>query len=294
MGLFDKLFGKKKAEKPYPKSEKSNMVVDVPGEDDTMNWAIEKANWTLGYFKESILNPKEHQNYFSIKAKLIDGDYVEHMWLINPSFDEDGNLFGELNNVPNNLNNVELGQKIGVANDMISDWMILEHGNRLIGGYTMRAIRDAMPENEQKAFDQQTGMYIDYGIDYFEPNQATPEGAIVALEEAYEEKNIDKAIQYKDFHTEARMMLESRNIPKDEAILNRTAEALMLSFKKHMIENGFPNFDNMTRAFRREKLEDDLYIISEISHHTINNTWGIDQHYVAQKNGKWYVAGLKS
>ncbi|MCR6639923.1 MAG: DUF2314 domain-containing protein [Sporocytophaga sp.] len=234
-----------------------------------MNWAIEKAKLTLHYFEKSLTNPKPGQQYFSIKVKIIDGKTVEHIWLTQPSFDEEGNLFGLVGNDPIDVTNVKFNQKIGIDTELVSDWMIIENG-RLIGGYTIRAIRDTLAEKELKNFDKGLGgMIVDDGEDYFLSSDTTPEGAILLIEEAFDEDNIEKAIACKDFHAEAELML-SKLCKGDlgKEIVAQTAEVLKLSFIKSLQDGGMPKFKGIIRAFpKREKISENHLIVTEVCYY---------------------------
>lgn len=288
MGLLSNIFGKKKV----VDREGEPTMVYVPTEDERMNWAIEKANLTLWYFEESLKSPRNYQNYFSIKVRIMDGEVGEHIWLTDPHFDEDGNLFGIVGNEPIDVKTVTLNQKIGIDRQFISDWMIVE-GGRLIGGYTIRAIRDGIPNDKKAEFDQSIGLHVDEGIDYFKANFETPEGAILSLENAYDEQNLDKAIACKDFYTEAKLMLNRMsNLVDDEEIIKQTAEVLELSFIKHTTENEWPKFEGLKRAFTdREKINENYWIITEVC-------WFPDGGKSIQKLGTskttdgWKVVGL--
>ncbi|MCZ4243856.1 DUF2314 domain-containing protein [Pedobacter punctiformis] len=260
MGLLSKFFGKKNVEERKDEPE----MVYIPNEDERMNWAIEKANLTLWYFEESLKNPQPHQVYFSVKVKIVDQDNSEHIWLTDPHFDDEGNLFGTVGNEPVNVTTVKFEQKIGIDRNLISDWMTIENG-RLIGGYTIRAIREGIPEQERQAFDKSINLYIDEGVDHFKANLDSPEGAILALEKAYNEKDIDAALACKDFHEEAKAMLSRLNMDTDEEIIASTAEVLNLSFINNLEENGFPDFSNLQNAFtEREKTDENHWIITEV------------------------------
>lgn len=259
MGLLSKIFGKENVEERNGEPD----MVYVPNEDERMNWAIEKAKLTLWYFEQSLISPQPHQVYFSIKVHIIDGENGEHIWLTEPHFDDEGNLFGTVGNEPVNVNTVKLNQKIGIDRNLISDWMTIENG-KLIGGYTIRAIRDGVHDKEKAAFDNSIGLFIDEGIDHFKTNFDTPEGAILSLEKAYNEKNLDAAIACKDFYEEAKMMISGFNTELDEETIRSTAEVLELSFIKNIEEYGFPNFEELQNAFEREKIDDNHYIITEI------------------------------
>jgi uncharacterized protein YegJ (DUF2314 family) len=260
MGLLSKIFGKKNV----AEREGEPDMVYVPSEDERMNWAIEKANLTLWYFEESLKNKQPYQNYFSIKVLITDGDEGEHIWLTDPHFDDEGNLFGTVGNEPVNIRSVKFNQKIGIKRDLISDWMIIENG-RLIGGYTIRAIRDGVAEKEKAAFDNSIGLYIDEGVDHFKANLETPEGAILAIEKAYNNKDIDAAIACKDFFEEAKSLLSVMKMEIDQDIINETAEVLKLSFINNIEEHGFPDFSTIQNAFpERKKVDETHWVITEV------------------------------
>ncbi len=265
MGLFKNLFRKKETTR---KREGNPDVYDLSGEDDRMNWAMEKARLTLHYFEQCLESPKTGQEYFSIKARIEDSGKTEHIWLIEPGFDGQGNIFGTVGNEPIDVKNVSIDQKIGITEDFVSDWMIIEQG-RLIGGYTIRAIRDGLAESQLNDFDQSLGgMHIDEGEDYFNPDLKTPEGAILSLEEAYDADDLEKALYCKDFHKEAELLLKKTvKIEINEEIISSTAEALRLSFIQSLQESGMPKFTGIKRAFRRQAVSEVHYIISEICYH---------------------------
>lgn len=260
MSLLSRFFGKNKV----VERESEPDLVYIPNEDERMKWAIEKAGLTLWYFEEHLKSPIAGQEYFSIKVMIEDAGRVEHIWLTAPDFDEEGNLFGEVGNEPVQVKTVKLGQKIGVMRSLISDWMIVENG-RLVGGYTIRAIREGLPETERQTFDESIGLHVDAGNDYFKPNFDTPEGAILSLEEAYQKNDIDKALACKDFYQEAKLMLSTLDFPVEEEMIISTSEALALSFVSYIEKEGMPDFRNVSRAFtQRDKVDENFWIITEV------------------------------
>lgn len=260
MGLFSKIFGKKNV---VERQDEPDMV-RVAHEDEGMNWAIEKAKLTLWYFATCLQNPQPHQSYFSVKVKIIDGDNLEHIWLTDPHFDEEGHLFGTVSNEPVEVKTVKMNQKIGIDREHISDWMIVEHG-RLIGGYTIRAIRNNIPDSDKPNFDQSIGLYIDEGVDHFKPNFDTPEGAILAIEEAYRKEDLGAVLACKDFTAEAKVMMAKMSIEPNEETTKGLADVLEASFINSINEYGFPNFNGITCAFpAREKVTEQHWIITEV------------------------------
>ncbi|TAJ11078.1 DUF2314 domain-containing protein [Marinilabiliaceae bacterium JC017] len=266
MGIFSKLIGKKDNAANVRRREGNPDVYDIANENDRMNWAIEKAGLILHYFEACLRTPKPGQEYFSIKVKIMDNGKGEHLWLTDPDFDTDGNLFGIVANEPIDVTNVKIDQKIGIDRDLVSDWMIIENG-RLVGGYTIRAIREGLTGEALAQFDQSVGgMYIDEGEDYFVPDFNTPEGAILALEEAYDRQDLEEAMACKDFKAEARLMFQKlKRGEMDDEIIDKTAEVLRLSFMKSIKENGFPCFEGIRRAFpQRQKISDNHFVIEEV------------------------------
>jgi len=260
MSLLSRFFGKNKV----VERESEPDLVYIPNEDERMKWAIEKAGLTLWYFEKSLKSPVAGQEYFSIKVMIEDSGKVEHIWLTAPDFDEEGNLFGEVGNEPVQVKTVKLGQKIGVMRSLISDWMIVENG-RLVGGYTIRAIREGLPETERQTFDDSIGLLVDAGSDYFKPDFDTPEGAILSLEEAYQTNDIDKALSCKDFYQEAKLILSTLDFPIEEEMIVSTSEALALSFVSYIEKEGMPDFKNINRAFtQRDKIDENYWIITEV------------------------------
>ena len=274
MGLFSKLFGKKKEVNNVRSRKDQPEVFDVKDKDEAMNWAMEKSRLTLHYFEESLKTPHPSQQYFSVKARIEDAGMIEHIWLTEPSFDEVGNLFGVVGNEPIDVRNVKFNQKIGIDNSMVSDWMIIENG-RLIGGYTIRVVRDRLSGQELQNFDKGLGgIHVDHGEDYFMADDSTPEGAIVKIEQAYKEKNLEKVISCKSFRAEAIKMLEKLGKTNlDGEIIDKTTELLELSFIQSIRENGMPTFTHVKQSFpAREKVSENHMIITEVCYYNDGGT----------------------
>jgi uncharacterized protein YegJ (DUF2314 family) len=239
-------------------------VYSVKEDDVQLIQAIEKAKHTLKYFKDSLENPKPQQTYFSIKTKLTDGNHVEHIWLDAAEI-SDKIVYGIVNNVPTNLKNIELGTKIGVSEDEITDWLIVEN-NRLIGGYTIRAIREKMSRVHRELFESTINFKIDHGADYFEANNTTPEGAVLLLENAYDSRELQSVYNLIDFEHEASFILKQR-MPKFDGnpeLIQQFVELLKVSLEKELVEKRWPTFKNVERAFtKKETVSDDIMILTE-------------------------------
>ncbi|PKV51529.1 uncharacterized protein DUF2314 [Aquimarina sp. MAR_2010_214] len=290
MGLLNKLFGSKKNVR---KREGNPDVYNMPSENERMNWGMEKARLTLHYFKKCVENPKDGQQYFSIKARIEDNEKTEHIWLMEPDFDNQGNIYGIVGNEPIDVKNVSINEKIGITFDYVSDWMIIENG-RLIGGYTIRAIREGLTGNDLQNFDKSLGgMIIDDGEDYFIENFETPEGAILSLEHAYDNDNLEESINCKDFYKEAEFMLKKTvQIELNDELINNTAEVLKLSFIKNINENGMPKFENIKRAFKRQNISDEHCIVTEICYYPDGGK-SEQKLNIFKIGNEWKVLGLE-
>jgi uncharacterized protein YegJ (DUF2314 family) len=75
------------------------------------------------------------------------------MWLAPVTYD--GRMFhGTVSNVPTTVKSVKMGEQAAVSPSKISDWMYLEHG-KLVGGHTIRVLRDTLSPGECADFDKQ-------------------------------------------------------------------------------------------------------------------------------------------
>ncbi len=96
---------------------------------------------------------------------------------------------------------------------------------------------------------------------------STPEAAVAALEDAYKQKDVDAAIDAKDFTFEAREMLISlKNLPNppDEDLVKQTANVLELAFRKQVETRGFPDFTQLRcQVVSKKELRDDLVELVE-------------------------------
>ena len=94
-----------------------------------------------------------------IQAQNPDGLEVEHMWLLHVDFDG-RQLQGTLINSPQSLRSFHEGDQVTITGKQISDWMYVEN-QKLVGGYTLRVLRDTLPEDERKEFDSSLPFSID-------------------------------------------------------------------------------------------------------------------------------------
>lgn len=95
---------------------------------------------------------------------------------------------------------------------------------------------------------------------------STPEGAILMLEDAYRKRDIEAAVQSKDFVIEAQLMLKKMKVDfsNDPQILENTAKVLELSYRKHT-KSSWPDFNNVQSFFsKREKYSENIVAVTEV------------------------------
>jgi len=128
----------------------SGNVVHVSDSDPAMNNAMAQARATVDQFADALRNPGKRSD-FSLKAKFTEGSATEHMW-VNDVRPEGDSFKGKVGNDPDKLKKVHFGQSCSIPRERVSDWMYVENG-KLVGGYTLRVLRDRMSAAERKKFD---------------------------------------------------------------------------------------------------------------------------------------------
>jgi len=130
--------------------------IRVEGKEQAkMEQAIERARKEIDTFIAALANPKPTQSHLSVKKpfswKNGDETNYEHIWLSDVTFKE-GVFHGRVGNEPVDVKDVKLGDEAILKKSEASDWMFIEDGY-LVGGYTIRILRDAMPPDERADFD---------------------------------------------------------------------------------------------------------------------------------------------
>jgi len=99
-------------------------------------------------------------------------------------------------------------------------------------------------------------------------NYSTPENAILSLELAYTNKDLEAVLNSKDFIAEAKIILENASYEyglSDNELISETAELLKLTLIRSLQENGFPDFIDAQVEFSGLSFyKDNLHHIEEI------------------------------
>lgn len=134
-------------------------IYNVEEDDAEMNKAIEKAKQTLDSFDYAYKNYTRVFTFFGLKKKFEENGNVEHIWIGNIHKFESGKYIGVIDNLPEKIKSVKLGDTVEIDKNDVSDWMYIKN-SELHGGYTIRLLRERMTEEERKKFDSESGMKI--------------------------------------------------------------------------------------------------------------------------------------
>ncbi len=130
----------------------STGIIIVDQGDSQMEAAINSAQTSLTKFDSALFSNNPEFNSFALKVRFAYGNNNgEHIWLRDIT-KKQGEYVGIVNNEPEYIPNLKLNDTIMVTRKDISDWMYLA-GDTLRGGFTVRLLRDRMPDNERAADD---------------------------------------------------------------------------------------------------------------------------------------------
>ena len=125
---------------------KQDKVVSVADDDPEMLAAIAKARDTLPEFW-TVFDKREHgESGFAMKVKITDKSGSEHFWATDLER-RDGKIMGTINNEPNIVSTVKLGERIVIPESDISDWLYLR-GGKMVGNETLKPLLKTMSASE--------------------------------------------------------------------------------------------------------------------------------------------------
>jgi uncharacterized protein YegJ (DUF2314 family) len=119
-------------------------------DDPEMNAAIAKARETLPQFWQSFEHPKPGESDYALKVKITDKNGTEHFWVIDLQR-KDGKIFGTINNDPEMVKNVKMGDRIEIPEPDISDWLFIRN-QKMAGNYTLRVELKRAPKEEAEKY----------------------------------------------------------------------------------------------------------------------------------------------
>ncbi len=128
----------------------------VSSPDADMNAAMQQAQKSLPSFIKALQAPSATQSQFALKARFpygINGREAEYMWVNGLTY-ANGKFQGVLDSTPQHATNYHAGQPVTVETPDVADWVIIDAG-KLLGGFTIIALRNRMAAGDKLAFDSQ-------------------------------------------------------------------------------------------------------------------------------------------
>ncbi|WP_291906751.1 DUF2314 domain-containing protein [Chitinophaga sp. CB10] len=215
-----------------------------------------KAMNTIHYFKSALQTPREQQHSFALRVRITKGNITAEPWLTSPQI-KNGEVTGIIGN-KTNLKRSRPGTKVTVPETAIIDWMMVED-DFLLGGYSIRIGIKNLERWDRRTVYDHLPYEVDDGHDHFKHDLSTPEGALLLLGDAIDERDTDKIRYCKDFYREALYLLGTSTHPSvPRPITEEMVEALEQRLEEVFIKfNTLPettSFYDAKRAFlyRRE------------------------------------------
>lgn len=140
----------------FPACSKKNKVIgkdeviDVADDDPEMLAAIARARDTLPEFWQVLEKPEHGEFGFALKVKITDKKGTEHFWAIEIER-HDGKIKGTINNDPDIVTTVKLGDRIEIKESDISDWLYVRD-KKMFGNETIRPLLKKMPAQEAERY----------------------------------------------------------------------------------------------------------------------------------------------
>jgi len=131
-------------------SSSQDRVINVESDDAEMNAAIEIARSLLPQFWKTFDEKKSGEQDFALKVKVVDGDQVEHFWAVDIERSA-GQITGTINNDPEYVKTIKMGQRITIPEADISDWLYMRDG-KMVGNYTLVPMFKNMSPEDVAAF----------------------------------------------------------------------------------------------------------------------------------------------
>jgi len=134
-------------------------IYNVKSDDPEMDAAIQASKATLPEFLRVFARQDTATSDFALKVHYDDGGTPEHLWLASLST-QNGKLYGVVSNLPEFTKAVKEGETVEVDTSKVSDWKYVQN-HRLVGGRTIKVLRNHLSPDERKELDAS----VDYKID---------------------------------------------------------------------------------------------------------------------------------
>jgi uncharacterized protein YegJ (DUF2314 family) len=129
--------------------QKADKIISYDDDAPEMAAAIAKARHTLPQFWQRFEHHDADVNDFALKVRICDKadeKIAEHFWLINLER-KNGKIYGTINNDPETIHSVKLGQRMEIPEADITDWLYMRRG-KMVGNVTLRVLFKNMPAED--------------------------------------------------------------------------------------------------------------------------------------------------
>lgn len=134
-------------------------IYNVKSDDPEMDAAIQASKASLPEFLRVFERQDTATSDFALKVHYDDGPEPEHLWLANLS-NQNGKLYGVVSNLPEFTKAVKEGETVMVDTSKVSDWKYVQN-HRLVGGRTIKVLRNQLSPEERKELDASVNYSID-------------------------------------------------------------------------------------------------------------------------------------
>ena len=134
-------------------------VVDIDPNDPDMQAATRRAKDSVQEFLHRLAAPPSSQRSASVKVALEEEGRMEYAWLAEPRIEGD-HFVGRLDNNLVQIRRWRAGDMVRVPQTALSDWLAVD-GGRLVGGFSIRVLRNRLQPEERDRFDRAAGFVID-------------------------------------------------------------------------------------------------------------------------------------
>ena len=130
----------------FSSCSKHDKVIGIKDDDPAMIAAIAKARETLPLFWRAFEKQERGETEFALKVRITDKHGSEHFWATDLEH-RDGKIKGIINNDPNIVAKVKIGDVIEIPEADITDWLYMREG-KMVGNFTLKVLFKQMPKKE--------------------------------------------------------------------------------------------------------------------------------------------------
>jgi uncharacterized protein YegJ (DUF2314 family) len=128
-------------------------------DSDVLVRARARARCTLPELVRRIRFPPPTQAEVAIQGRFAEAGAIEDLWMTPASTLLDSLVIGSLTSRPGVIRRLRYGDTVVIRPASIVDWYAIDH-DTLVGGFTLRAIRNSLSETERERQDRARGYTI--------------------------------------------------------------------------------------------------------------------------------------